>query len=175
MDMFKKINVSLDGLDLEKFKGRLNFNVNQFSQFSITDESALIETLKPRLEFRIKPYLVNVTQIVYPGAKAHTDNWPIALNLYIDSSDDQTYFWKEVDLKKSSAYVEPVAGYSSNYNQDNLVETGRFLAKRNDCFLLDVGSVHSILMSKPNSKRTMIRFCWIGYTFDEIYNSIVTH
>ena len=56
-------------------------------------------------------------------------------------------------------------------NFQNLKNVGSFTANTGDCYLLDVGSIHSVKMNTPNTKRQILRLSWYKYNFNQILDS----
>ena len=163
---FQKIDVSLAGLDILSLKGHKIFNNPTFKEYAVTNRIALLRMVWPRIQFSIIPDLINITEILYPGSAPHTDTFPTALNFYLDANEDETILWDEINptIRKGNGIV----GYDIN----NLIKTDSFVAKKDDCFMLNASKVHSVNMNEIGSKRIILRFIWMRHSFEEILNTI---
>lgn len=163
---FQKINVSLSGLDILPFKGPKTFNNPTFVEYAILNRLELIKMIWSRVQFNIMPEMVNITEIVYPGSAPHTDTFPTALNFYLDANEDETFFWDEIDpiTTKRTGLI--------GYDIDKLIKTDSFIAKKDDCFMLNTSKIHSVNMRETESRRIILRFIWRKHSFEEILNSI---
>jgi hypothetical protein len=164
--MFQKLNISLSELDFVKLKGENSFDLSTFKEFSIIDTDYLFSTLSKQVQFDVKPN-VNITEITFPGATPHTDTWPSAINFYFDIGDDETFFWKEInvspDTKKGLVFYDP----------KKLEQIGYFKANKGDCYLLDVGnSIHSVKMHTPNTTRRILRLYWQELSYNQVLQSL---
>jgi len=164
--MYKKLDISLSELDVVKLKGDSPFGYPTFREFSILDTDYLFDALSKQVQFDVMPN-VNITEIKYPGATAHTDTWQTAINFYFDIGDDETFFWKEINVSSESK-----EGLTF-YDPKNLEQIGSFKANNGDCYLLDVGnSIHSVKMHIPNTTRRILRLFWHELSFDQVLQSL---
>lgn len=165
--MFKKLNVTLPELDTDLIKDNSIFSRPTFKEFSINDQEQLFAVLNKQFEFGIMPDVVNITEISYPGSGPHTDSWPVAVNFYCDVNNGETCFWEN-----SSSDETSISGLIKAYNTNGLQKINFFTANKGDCYLLDVGKIHSVEISIPNTTRKILRLCWWKHSFDEILKSI---
>jgi hypothetical protein len=163
--MFKKLNLSLPEIDFEKLKGNRILDNPTFKEFSLSDRKYFIDLISNKVQFDIPPHLINVTEIIYPGSRPHTDTWPTAINFYFDTDNAETSFWKEINPSNS---VKGLAAYDIS----KLQKTSTFVAQKGDCYLLNVSKIHSVNMINTNDTRKIIRLGWFKYSFDEILNSV---
>jgi hypothetical protein len=49
---------------------------------------------------------------------------------------------------------------------------GQFIAEKNDCYLLNVSEIHSVLSPNPGARR-MITWQWRNASFDEVLENII--
>jgi hypothetical protein len=161
--MFKKLNISLSELDIEKIQGISEYSTLTFKEFSIADKKYLYEILSSKIRFAMPPDVINVTEIKYPGVNPHTDSWFTSINFYLDTTGDETFFWKEIVETKS---LKP--GLAPFTDLSNLTKTGSFIAQQGDCYLMDVNTIHSISMQVPNSVRKILRLGWYKYSFNQL-------
>jgi hypothetical protein len=164
---FQKINVSLLNLDILAFKGPKLFNSPTFVEYIILNRIRLNELISSRIEFGIMPDFVNITEIIYPGSAPHTDTLPTALNFYLDAAEDETIFWEQ----KNSSMISEHGGLRG-YDINKLIKTESFIAKKDDCFMMNTSIIHSVNMNTVGSKRIILRFMWAKNSFEEILDSI---
>jgi hypothetical protein len=165
--MFQKLNLSLSEIDIANIKGASEYDSPTFKQFSISDKQYLIDLLSSKIRFAVPPHEANITEILYPGVRPHTDSWPTAINFYLNSSNDETCFWEEIN----STDVTKKTGPTPFNNFENLKNIGSFTANTGDCYLLNVGSIHSVKMNIPNTKRQILRLSWYKFNFNQILHS----
>ena len=165
--MFKKLNLSLSEIDIANIKGDSEYDSSTFKQFSITDKHYLIDLLSSKIRFAVLPHEVNITEILHPGVSPHADSWPTAMNFYFNATDDETCFWKEINPTDITTKTGP----TQFDNIKNLKNVGSFRANTGDCYLLDVGSIHSVKMNVPNTKRQILRLSWYKFNFNQILHS----
>jgi len=164
--MFKKLNITLSELDIAKIKGGSEYDTPTFKQFSIIDKKYVFDVLSSKIRFAIPPQEVNITEILYPGVRPHKDSWPTAINFYFDATDDETIFWEEINP------TEVTKDGPIPFNDvTNLKTTGSFTANKGDCYLLDVGSIHSVKMSIPKTKRQILRLGWYKHSLNQVLHS----
>jgi len=164
--MFKKLELSIDKLDLKKLVGEESYRPTGAVEFEIKDRTYLYDKIKNHINFKIKPDYELVGIIKYPGTFPHTDYWNVSLNYYISTNNESTMFWKNKDNKitrNDTAYIF----------DSNLIEIGSFLAKKNEFYLLDTKIIHSIKVEKNTDIRFILRFVWNNNSFEEILNSII--
>jgi hypothetical protein len=163
--MFQKLNISFSESDFVKLKGSKSFDLPKFKEFTILDTDYLFNTLNKQVEFSVLPQ-VNITEITYPGAGPHTDTWQSAINFYLDTGDDETFFWKEINLSGSEKGLV-------TYQPTNLEKIGSFKANKGDCYLLDVGnSIHSVKVNSPLVSRKILRLFWYELSFNQVLQSL---
>ena len=166
--MFKKIQLSFAGIDLDSLKGAgLYSNAPVFYEYQIKNKIYLYQFLKNKIFFKIKPNFINLTEIHSPGVKPHTDKWSVSLNCYINSSEDVTVIWGQ---KLVDSLVQKTDEGIKRFYQKDLSIKDSFSAKAGDCILLDTHQIHSVNIQ--NEKRTILRFLWIDQSFENILNSI---
>ena len=156
-------------MELDKIRGSYrNGYGDSFKEYQIKDLDYVIDCIKFKLKFNIRPAKVNITDIHSPGAKAHTDAWPAALNLYFNASggDDITTFYKRKNDNKIDV------GAVKRFNEIDLIPISTFTANKGDCYLLNTSIPHSVELKHPNDVRTMLRFVWVDTTFKEVLKSI---
>ncbi len=167
--LFRQINIDFHDLDFTKLQGRQQTNVGRvFREYSVPPLDMLTDLLKDRVKFHKRPDLVNITEIHSPGVGPHVDQWPTALNFYLDAQGcDNTVFYKEpIEHVKSRGST-----YKLFYAHDLEFERS-FVVQEGQCWLLNTGIPHSVTVSQPSTKRSMLRLAWTRGSFEEIYSSI---
>jgi hypothetical protein len=167
MFMFKKLNATLN-IDVDYVKGNLSHSVAPvFYEFSIKNKDYIYKILEKKFNFKIKPLLINLTEIHNPGVIPHCDKWNVALNCYLNAGEETTFFWKEKNSKIS--YLKNLHG-TLMYSIDNLEKIKSFVAKKGDCFLINTHQIHSVEVI--DTPRIILRFIWFEQDFEKILNSI---
>jgi hypothetical protein len=167
--MFKKLDVKLDDLDWSNIVGQGGWNVgNGYRLYEYTTTVNPYLLLKDKIRFNIYPSTHNIAKIVHPGTWHHNDAFPTALNIYLDVSDDVTYFWDFKDTHHVPKMGDPI----KKHDPENLKVIGSFTAKKYDCYLLQTNLIHSVDSSNSDIPRCALRFIWNHHTFDEIKDTI---
>lgn len=169
--LFQKLRCKDIFIDLDKVRVQ-NKNIvgPHFFEYPIDDNLYFRETLNNIFDFTIKPDVINITEITYPGAKAHTDAWNVGLNYYFNLGNDITYYFDEID-----STIEPIRIQGTNvkvFNQNNLKVKDQFVANRNEWYLLNTTVPHAVKCHDPGTIRTMLRFVWYNYNIETIFDSI---
>lgn len=165
--MFKKIEVVMPQVDLEKIMGDLTHSYvgGNFQEYNIKDITYLTTLLTNNIRFGIKPHKVNITKLVNEGANTpHTDDWPVALNCYLHAGDDTTFFY--------TPKTDTLDHGLRSYKIDDLVIGRSFVAYTGDWYLLETRQVHNVVSADKANYRLLLRFVWGRHSFDEIVNSI---
>ena len=169
--MFRKLNIALPNLDIERLKGTCDFQNGNFIQYTIADLSYLQNVIDDYLDLQIPPDTVNITVIAdRSGEYPHTDVWPVALNYYLYAHKEVTTFYDNpTGHKIDSGLVEGL----HQYELKKLVPASTFIAKTDDCYLLNTHVPHTVSFTYEQSTRTILRFVWYNASYEEILNSII--
>lgn len=178
--MFKKINLSLPGIEIEKIKGNLFEDHKTFVMFDIKNIDYLQNLLSKKIDFQIKPAKTGYIEISGRGLNPHTDGYVgCSLNYVLEDTESYTIFWQ---LNEKSARLPnikklPDGSYSftetTGYNYSDLEYLSSFKSTTGDSYLIDVRNIHSVEKYKEIFKRKILSFRWDSkYTLDEIYDSI---
>ena len=95
MRYFKKINLDLSGVDIERIQGgslQEGYSEN-FRSYDILDNEYFYNFYSQRVNFKIAPDYINYTELT-TGAWPHVDQVACALNYYVDTAGEITIFWK---------------------------------------------------------------------------------
>lgn len=170
--MFQKLNISCIDLDINRLKGNMSMQYPTFTEFSILDKDYLFHTLSKQIKFNIIPN-ANISEVIYPGANPHTDKWPTSINFYLETTGEETSFWKEIksSLDDSLQTIDLSTGPRS-YKDCPLQKISSFIANTGDCYLMDVWSIHSVKITVPNFTRKILRLYWTDTLFDDVLKSI---
>jgi hypothetical protein len=157
-------------MELDKIRGvyRVGYG-GTFREFTIKDLTYVIDCIKSKISFDIRPSRVNITDIHAPGVAIHTDRYPAALNLYFDAAggDDITTFYDA-----SNSTPVNVGWDVQKYDESNLAPIGTFVANKGDCYLLNTSIPHGVTLVTPCTVRTILRFVWLENSYNEVLNSI---
>jgi len=167
--MFKKLELPIIDIDLKLLKGEVNYQNNSFIQYRINNFSTLHKNVTSKIKFQIKPDIIQLTEIGYPGTDPHTDTWPVALNYYVNVSGNTTHFWKptnNVSYKREKGLT--------GFNILNLTPSGTFTANIADWYLINVNEIHSVQVDQGSEPRLILRYVWKNYSFEEILQSFET-
>lgn len=179
--MFKKINLDLRGIDIERIKGPF-FEAygEQFIQYAIKDPDYFNDLLSKQIKFGIPPVLNCYTEVSGTdgaGQTGHTDACMTALNYYIVTSNCITLFWRSVQPEKRMVIpqirgindTESVTTYS--YDPCDLTYVSSFVARDHEAYLLDTHQIHSIKKPILSPNRVFIRWLWY-VPYEEVLSSI---
>lgn len=164
----KKIDVDLTGLDVSKIKGTRNNNYGPtFTEYTVINQDYLMQYVNERIHFEIAPEMLIYTTVTYPGAGPHIDFCKVALNYYADAFDEETFFFKEKEGYQGISHRD-----IKSYSLDSIEVIDKFIAKKGDCFLLNTHKIHAVKMPATDKVRTIVRFAWVNYSYDQIVDTI---
>jgi hypothetical protein len=181
--IFKKLDLVLPPLDLERLKGDPLENYGTaFYSFGIKDTDYLEQILKDRIRFNITPGIVDYNEIPNGTAPHKHTNTEVALNYYIDNFGYTTLFFETKDNEEGvdngrnlpdGSVTESVI---QHYRLDQLKYIDKISIDTGDAYLLDTGWVHAVpvfpKVEDTTSSRKILRWLWWEYTIEEILNSI---
>ena len=181
IDYFKKLDFKLPDLDMSRIVGgplQEGYG-STFRSWDILDLGYLNKQIAKSIKFNIQPSIVNYTEITSDGAGPHVDIASAAINYYIESTGAITVVWKLKDptltvantprLNEDGNWVEvPVRVYKMS----DIEKVGHFKADSHEAWLLNTSQIHSVIKPNFNSTRTVIRWLWIGPTYEEVLSSI---
>ena len=168
--MFKKLNLNLDLVELEKLQSIPDgVGADTFQEHRILDLQRVLDIVAPQVKFNIRPDYSNFTFIKRLGAYIiHSDAFSTALNIYIRSSGETTTFYN--NLTTHRFYTDTPRLYL--YDKNQLEFRDSFQAVTNDCYLLSTECPHSV--SNIHETRKILRLVWKEAKFTDILNSIET-
>jgi hypothetical protein len=170
MSLFQKLDFNNIVIDIDKIEGSSDKAYgNSFIEHDIKDLAYLQEVLDKIVEFTIPPDKINVTEITYPGAIPHTDAWTVGLNYYFNAGEDETFYFDEIDKSISPKHVNN-SGVKI-YDIRNLRVKEKFIANKNDWYIIDTSVPHAVRCHKPGTVRKMLRFIWYKHDLSTILNS----
>lgn len=167
--LFRQINIHFKDLDFAELRCQQQTNFGGvFKEYSVPPLDLLLDLVKHRAKFHIRPDLINITEIHSPGVAPHIDQWPTALNFYFDArGDDSTIFYQ-----KPKEHVKfRGSGYKA-FDEQDLEFDCNFVVLEGQCWLLNTSVPHSVTVNRRKTKRSMLRLTWFKGTFEEIYSSI---
>lgn len=166
--LFRQIHLDFSELDLTELQGQQQTNYGGvFREYGLLSPDILKDLLGHRVRFHQRPDLVNITEIHSPGVAPHVDHWPTALNFYFDAQGDSTIFYQE-----PKEHVESQGPSYRAFDPQDLEFDRSFVALQGQCWLLNTSRPHSVAVSQPGTKRSMLRLAWARGSFEEIYSSI---
>lgn len=173
---FKKIELTFPDINYEKLKGSPCEGYGEtFRQFRIRDLFYLHSLIKNKIKFNVKPDHAFCVEISEYGAEPHKDQCVTALNVYIDTADCTTTYWKP----KTELTETIISGLHDNtliiksYHLDDLAPVASFKANVGDAYLLNVNEIHSVL--KPvhdKNSRKILRWIWDTADFETVLAGI---
>jgi hypothetical protein len=176
MKLFEKLNYSIKDFDPERLKGqRHTFYGNPprptISYYLIKDME-YFRGLCPHPICKIKPDTLFFAEITGEGLlKPHRDhNVSCCVNLYFEPNGSTTFFHQEKE--NIDAFVYPGKTTANIYDLHQVDTVGQFIAEKNDCYLLNVSEIHSVLSPNPGARR-MITWQWRNASFDEVLENII--
>jgi hypothetical protein len=133
------------------------FDVGSFKETSLINEYAIngkgigfynIDSYNRDLILSVIPerfrheFLIREMKINY-NIPPHTDSYMSAsINFYVKTSNCQTNFFNKVDASLGVKMTTQTTGRT--FKEENLENTGSFIAESGDAWLLDVSSPHSV-------------------------------
>jgi hypothetical protein len=171
INLFQKLDFNNTSIDLEKIKDSdKKAYGNNFFEYSIADNEYLREVLDKIVEFTIPPDKINITEITYPGSMIHTDAWSVGLNYYFNAGEDETFYFDQIDNNILPRNVKD-SGVKI-YEIDNLKVKDRFIANKNEWYLINTSVPHAVRCRRPGTVRKMLRFIWYNHNLSTILNSL---
>lgn len=176
MNLFDKINYSIKDFDPERLKGQLHtFYGNapnpRISYYLIKDMD-YFKSLCSAPICKIKPDTLFFAEITGAGhLKPHRDhNVSCCINYYFEPNESVTFFHKE--KPNINAFVYPGKTTANIYTLEQVDTVGKFIAEKNECYLLNVSEIHSVLSPNPGARR-MITWQWRNSSYDEVLENII--
>ena len=178
--MFKKLDVSLDPIDIERLKGSTSRNYggvgSGFHEFEITDYEYVYSILDKKIEFKIKPDAILIANASV-GLRPHKDLCDVSLNYYIETNNEALVFYRTLDKNSSTLNPKSKSWFLIRKTDvlgrfDDMEEIASIVTKNNELWLLDTSVIHTVKMKEDTPERSMIRCVWHNRSFNEILNSI---
>jgi len=173
--MFKKINFNstMTVEDFDRLKGPkvISYGKTPIIQYYRITDLSYFESLFPTNFFGIPADLVLLSEIIGQGhLSPHIDHYISAcVNFYLQTNDSTTYFYKKKENSQGFSYV---SGFPNVFTLDQVDLVGEFKAEKNDCYILDVSSIHSV--KSPNEGvRKFVTWEWKTTPFEKIKNSVI--
>ena len=176
MNLFEKINYSIKEFDPERLKGRHHISYGNpprptISYYLIKD-TEYFKTLCSHPICKIPADYLFFSEITGEGLlKPHRDhNVSCCVNLYFEPNGSTTFFHKEKE--NIGAFVYPGKATANIYDLHQVNTVGKFIAKKNDCYLLNVSEIHSVLSPNPGARR-MLTWQWTDTPYEEVLKNII--
>jgi hypothetical protein len=173
---FKKLELTFSDINYSKLRGSPYEGYGEtFRQFRIKDYFYLQSLIKNKIKFKIRPDHMFCIEINEYGAEPHKDQCLTALNVYIDTCDCVTTYWKpKVEITETI-----IPGMNNNdliiraYQLADLTPVADFKASVGDIYLLNVDEIHSVVKPINNEKpRKILRWMWDTADFETVLDSI---
>ena len=182
MNLFNKINYTLKDFDPKQLKGQLHISYGnapnpKISYYYIKDID-YFRTLYTKRLCKIKPDTIFFAEITGMGhLKPHRDhNVSCCINYYFEPNGSTTFFHKEKVLpypwSESGPTVYPGKTTANIYVLAQVDTVGKFIAEKNECYLLNVSEIHSVLSPNPGTRR-MITWQWTNTSYNEVLENII--
>jgi hypothetical protein len=169
---FQKINFNIPNLDFDALKGTMVTSYQaptmNISYYKITNRT-ILKLLWNIVPFSIKPDYVMLSEVTgYGLLNAHRDHGVVSgLNYYIQTNDEITSFYSLTDKFKNDDQL------TNYFTSDQIVFQDSFVAKPNDCYLLDIGQIHSVRSN--GGIRRFITWQWISTDYNTVLLSFLPH
>lgn len=178
--MFKKINLDLRGIAVERLKGPfMDAYGSSFQQYFIKDPEYLNDLVSRQIKFNIPPSLNCYTEISDHGAIIpHTDTSMTVLNYYIMSSKCVTIFWRSMNpenrilIPQERGDQNESVSKTYSYDPRDLRFVSALMTKNHEAYLLDIHQIHSVKKNPTAPNRAFIRWLWYDVPFNEVLDSI---
>lgn len=167
-EYYKRINLELRDLDIDKIKGPFYESFGAFfHQYEILDKTYLDNLIKNKIKFLIEPDSIFYTEIESIGVPhPHVDTCMTVLNYYINTQDCTTIFYDTIS--DSDRIMIPSDKLSSTddsgvyiYQPKSLKQVGSFQALSNQAYLLNTHQIHSLARTTTQELRQILRFVWL--------------
>ena len=183
IDYFKKLDFKLTDIDMSRIAGGPLYEGYgpSLKGYSILDIEYLNSIVSQYIKFNIPPELVSYTEIGDLGTYLPHTDYPMttALNYYLDTVGGVTVFWKLKDTNTQPSFVDRLLedgtwdhAKAQHVQRKDVVKVCEFKAGTHEPWLLNVGQYHTVVKTKPDVPRTMIRWLWSGVTFQQVLDSI---
>lgn len=175
--MFKKLDVFYENIDIKELIGLQYSSIgNTVNTYHLKNLNYAYELLESKFIIDKTPSKILVQEFLSPGVKPHTDQWPTALNIYLNSSGfDTTYFYAESSSffysDSISANNQTTVSKVKTFEESEVEKIGSFVAKVGECYLMNTFLPHSIKINS-NSSRFVLRIIWQNDTFETINDSL---
>jgi len=176
MNLFNKINYTLKDFDLKQLKGQLHISYgnapNPRISYYLIKDMDYFRSLCSAPICKIKPDTLFFAEITGAGhLKPHRDhNVSCCINYYFEPNESVTFFHKEKPNINASVY--PGKTTANIYTLEQVDTVGKFIAEKNECYLLNVSEIHSVLSPNPGARR-MITWQWRNSSYDEVLENII--
>lgn len=175
--MFQKLDVLYENIDTNELVGRHYSSIGKtVNTYFVKNLNYAYSLLDSKFIINKKPSKIIIQEFLAPGVKPHTDQWPTALNIYLDANgSDITYFYTEPSSffysdslsKNNSILVSKV----KTFDESEVKEIGNFVAKSGECYLMNTFLPHSVTINSMTS-RYILRFIWDNDNFEVVRDSL---
>jgi hypothetical protein len=172
-DCFTKLNldfsdVKVDGVDLT-FGHSYTYKDKEVV-LVFHPESEFVEAIKSKLPESFRSWIrsVRVTSFLDPMPYHRDHGGFVCINYYLVTDGDRTIYYTE---KSNATPFYAVNQKTANlYNPEDLVEQCSFKALPNDCYLLNIGEIHTVDIGNKDAVRKAIQ---LTFNPDITYNMVL--
>jgi hypothetical protein len=144
-----------------QFKGVEYFNINH------SDSDSLFQLIPNQYRQNFCLTLMKINTIIPP----HTDTGIlVTINFYLETNNCITQFYKFNGEPKKYQVENQTDGFI--YDENDLIKTQSFIAKKNDVYLLDVSQPHSVKPIGEMKERTGLSISTNTYSYDDMCNML---
>lgn len=179
---FYQLPAQLPPLDINQVKGDMVSSFANYRMHTIKDLDYLETVLHAHIHMKIAPTSVYLVEVLPTRPYvAHKQSCATSLNIYLDTANTSTIFWKSAPVAPTMLPVESVENLVSpitafSYENVDLQYHSHFVPEANQMYLLDTHSVHSIVpgdsIQASAKKRVFIKYFWNNHAIDQITESI---
>jgi hypothetical protein len=172
-DCFTKLNLDFSDADIDNVELTFGHSYVYKDRKVVLihhPETAFVNHIKSKLpeEFRSWIRSVRVTYLKDPIPYHRDHGGFVCINYYVVTKNARTiYYTEKPDAEPFYAEGQATANL---YNPEDLIEECSFVAKPNDCYLLNIGEIHHVDICGEEAVRKLIQ---LTFNPDVTYNMVV--
>jgi len=171
---FKKLDFILPPIDMSRIvNGQFNEGFGEeYRAYEIADKLYFHEQYSKKIQFKQQPDCIHYARIEHSGTFPHIDGSRTAINYYINTTNNLTFFW---ELKNNSHAPNAQQGDSLvvKYDTRQLRIASCFRALPNEAYVLSTNEIHSVGRSQIAATRELFRWIWNDLTIEEVLENII--
>lgn len=175
--MYKKIQFKLSDLDFDRLKGSVVTSYGRaprpvLTYYRLGDPDYFQSLLPDNMFYGIPPDGVQLAEIVGQGhLLPHIDhNVSACANYYVEANGSTTHFYKKKET--AQGFVYPGRLLPNIFTLDQVDSVDKFMAEKNDLYLLDVSKIHSVDGPNPGTRK-FISWQWFKTPFEKVRDTLV--